>query len=240
MIYRCDDITEALASYALDALPPAERAGVVEHLAECRLHDEELAGFRAAAARLSLAVAGSSPPAGLRAALLEAFDREKSAPRAAEAPPLPEEPPALPAPSPAYPSGGILAIFRQPALAYGIAAALLVAVLGLAAWNVSMRESGDDVVRMATFESGMSLEVEYMKEQHVAVLNIDMPPPAAGMVYQAWMISEGNPVSLGLIDGSRGRMAFAADMEEGSSIAVSLEPAGGSEAPSEVKITAEF
>ena len=141
---------------------------------------------------------------------------------------------------PVRPWGSVLSIFRQPALAYGMAAALLIAVLGLAAWNMSLQDGGDNVLQAVGTAPGMSLNVEYYEDQKVAVLNIDMPPPAAGKVYQAWMIADGKPISLGLVDGSAGRMAFAADMKGASAVALSLEPAGGSAAPSEVKIAAQF
>lgn len=253
MNYGCSDAAEALPAYALNALPEEERLALIEHLAECREHDEELAAYRGVASRLPLVAAASpaKPPESLRSSLLDAFDREVSGAPAAAAEPVvaavsePEPSPVEPAaPITALPaprrSAGIFAIFQQPALAYGIAAALLIAVLGLTAWNLTLQDDGTSMLQASATAPGMSLNVEYYADQKVAVLNIDMPPPPAGQVYQAWMIADGKPVSMGVIEGNKGRMAFAADMAGATGVAVSQEPIGGSTTPSTVKVAAEF
>jgi anti-sigma-K factor RskA len=228
--YRCEDASEALAAYALDALPESERLSLLEHLAECRLHDEDLAGFRAVTERLPLLLPSTeSPAAALRVNLLDAFDREQEMPEpAAVISPAPARAPrALEQPARA----GFWAIFRQPSLAYGMAAALLIAVLGLAAWNVSLRDSSDDPRTTAVAGAGMTLKATYYPKLHVAVIDVDMPAPPSGQVYQAWMISDGRPISVGVLESNKGTMAFAMDMGEAQAIAVSLEPIGGSVAP---------
>lgn len=247
MNLRCSDAAELLPAYALDALPAEERLALIEHLAECREHDEEIAGYRAVAVRLPLTVSQTAaPPESLRSNLLEAFDREVAGPAAtaeaavpaAAAPePVPEEEPAV---VPAGSRSGLSALFQQPALAYGIAAALLIAVLGLTVWNLSMQDDPPTVLQASGVAPGMNLNVEYHAGQQVAVLNVSMPPPPEGHVYQAWMIADGKPVSMGVLDGYEGRMAFAADMEGVTAVAISQEPAGGSETPTTVKIAAEF
>jgi anti-sigma-K factor RskA len=243
--YGCNDAAEALAAYALDALPAAERLSLVEHLAECREHDEELAGYRMVATRLVLTIAKPAQPARLKNSLLEAFDREQTT--ASSGPVMVGS---VPAPMPAHRpqaargkpprSGGFLAIFRQPALAYGIAAALLIAVLGLAVWNINLQDNGGGVMTTAAAGPGMSLNVTYYKDEQVAVFDMTMPPPNAGQVYQAWMIADGKPVSLGLLAGNSGRQAFAADMSGANAVAISLEPEGGSAAPTNPVVQADF
>jgi anti-sigma-K factor RskA len=248
--YGCNDAAEALAAYALDALPAEERLVIVEHLAECRAHDDELAGYRMVATRLAQAVVTPAQPAALKNSILEAFDRglvpAAAAPSApvlvgsAPAPlPLPER--AVEAPVPARHSGGFFSIFRQPALAYGMAAALLIAVIGLAVWNISLRDNGDSVMTTAAAGPGMSLNVTYYAEQQVAVFDVSMPPPTTGQVYQAWMIAGGKPISLGVLSNNNGKQAFAADMSSANAVAISVEPAGGSAQPtSEPVVVAEF
>jgi anti-sigma-K factor RskA len=243
--YGCNDAAEALAAYALDALPAAERLSLVEHLAECREHDEELAGYRMVATRLVLTIAKPAQPARLKNSLLEAFDREQTT--ASSGPVMVGS---VPAPMPAHRpqaargkparSGGFLAIFRQPALAYGIAAALLIAVLGLAVWNINLQDDGGGVMTTAAAGPGMSLNVTYYKDEQVAVFDMTMPSPNAGQVYQAWMIADGKPVSLGLLAGNSGRQAFAADMSGANAVAISLEPEGGSAAPTNPIVQADF
>jgi anti-sigma-K factor RskA len=231
--YGCENASDALAAYALDALPELERLALLEHLAECRLHDEQLAGFRAVAGRLPLLVASTeAPPQSLRANLLDAFDREQlgqpvetvvpAAPSPVSRRDTAERPPSR---------GGFWAIFRQPSLAYGMAAALLIAVLGLAAWNVSLQDTSDDPRTTAVAGPNMTLKATYYPKLRIAVLDVDMPEPPAGQVYQAWMIADGQPVSVGVLYSNKGTMAFAMDMGQAQAIALSLEPAGGSVAP---------
>lgn len=242
MNYECSDAAEALAAYALDALPVDERLNLVEHLAECRSHDEELSGYRIVAERLALTVETPAQPAALKSSILAAFDRELAPPVApvAAAPVSTPIPAAVEPPAPSR-SGGFFAIFRQPALAYGIAAALLIAVVSLAAWNISLQDNGEDVMTTAAAGPGMSLNVIYYADRQVAVLDVDMPPPSAGQVYQAWMIADGKPVSLGVLASNSGRQAFAADMHTANAIAISVEPAGGSSAPTSTPVVvAEF
>lgn len=238
---RCEDIADALAAYALDALPEVERHALTEHLAECRAHDEELAAYRAVAGRLPLLADAATPPPALRLSLLGAFDRElapAAVPEVATAPAAQAEP--EPASEPVRPRGGLLSIFRQPAFAYGIAAALLFAIAGLGAWNLSLQDDGEHMLHATGAAPGMSLDVEYDEDRRIAVLDMDMPPPSAGHVYQAWLVMDGKMVNLGLVDSSQRRVAFAVDMTGASAIAVSMEPAGGSATPSNVKIKAEF
>src|SRR5690606_36104689 len=99
---------------------------------------------------------------------------------------------------------GFLSIFRQPALAYGMAAALLIAVIGLFAWNLSLQDR-DSVMTTAAAGPGMSVSVTYYGDQRVAVFDVSMPPPSSGQVYQAWMIEDGKPVSMGVLTSNSGR-----------------------------------
>ncbi|MGE0687356.1 MAG: anti-sigma factor [Dehalococcoidia bacterium] len=248
MNYGCSDAAEALAAYALDALPVDERLNLVEHLAECREHDEELAGYRMVTTRLALTVDVPAAPGTLKSSLLDAFDRERTpaispiAAVRAPAAPVGAVPVAAVVESPApVRSGGFFAIFRQPALAYGIAAALLIAVVSLGAWNMSLQDNGEDVMTTAAAGPGMSLNVTYYGDRQVVVFDLDMPPTSAGQVYQAWMIADGKPVSLGVLASNSGRQAFAADMHTANAVAISVEPAGGSAAPTTNPIVvAEF
>jgi anti-sigma-K factor RskA len=244
--YGCNDAAEALAAYALDALPAEERLILIEHLAECREHDEELAGYRMVATRLAVTVSAPQQPAGLKNSILDAFDREKT-PAATSPVVVGSAPAPLPRPVSSAPealphrSGGFLAIFRQPALAYGIAAALLIAVIGLAAWNFSLQNNDDNVRTTAAAGPGMSLNVTYYGGQQVAVFDVTMPPPNPGQVYQAWMIADGKPVSIGVLTSNNGRQAFAADMDQANAVAISIEPAGGSLQPtSDPVVVAQF
>src|SRR5688500_2701616 len=145
----------------------------------------------------------------------------------------------MPVPAPKRQGGLFEGLFRRPALGYGIAAALLAAVLGLAAWNLTL--SDDDTpaaaVMTRTFQQdSMRLELVYVPDQRVGVLNLQMPAPAAGRDYQLWQITDAGPESLGIIDYQQGSHAIQADLSRATAIAVSLEPIGGSAQPTTTPI----
>jgi anti-sigma-K factor RskA len=243
MMPRCEEIDEVLAAYALDAVDADERLAVLEHLAECRLHDEALLMYREAAGMLPLALEDVRPTPAARSSLLSAFEAAKADeardPAALPiAQPQPSSAPARPtAQTPARtpvvvaPQRSGLPFFRTPNLGFGLAAALLVAVLGLAAWNLSLQADDRDLVaRTTTSQGDMSLELYYLEDDGVAVLKLEMPPLTGGRVYQAWQLVSGQPVSLGVVHGT-GVTAVPAELAGASAIAISVEPPGGSAAP---------
>ncbi len=247
MMLRCEDIDELLAAYALNALDPDERLTVLEHLAECRTHDEVLLMYREVAGMLPLALEDARPAPSARSSLLSAFEAAitAEAPIPAPAPRAQTQPPATPAPvrpaaqtpTPARtpvvvsPQRSRFPLFRMPNLGLGLAAALLVVVLGLAAWNLSLQADDRDLVaRTTTSQGDMSLQLYYLEDDGVAVLKLEMPPLTGGRVYQAWQLVGGQPVSLGVVQGS-GITAVPAELAGASAIAISIEPPGGSAAP---------
>src|SRR3954467_3504333 len=72
----CSEIADLLPAYVLDAMEGEERCALMEHLAECRLHDADLQVEREAALMLSEVIPPVAPPATLRTSLLDAFDKE--------------------------------------------------------------------------------------------------------------------------------------------------------------------
>jgi anti-sigma-K factor RskA len=220
--YTCRDIDELLAGYVADALVEDERCSVNEHLAECRRHDVELTAMRADIERLALSVQPVEPPASLRGSLLAAFDEAVAAPE-----PAPLEIQTVRA------ARAKRSVFSTSGFAYAVAAAMLVLAVGLGAWGLS-RDSGDggsDVLVAQSRQGDASLQVMYVPSQQVAVMEVDLPSLPAGRVYQAWRIDGGAPTSLGLVETTSGSIAVQADLTGATAIALSVEPSGGSPAP---------
>ena len=120
----------------------------------------------------------------------------------------------------------------RPEVAYGLAAALLIALIGVAAWNLSLRSGGDNIlVRMAQAGDGQ-IRVIYVRDQNLVVIDYTLPQLPPDRIYQAWAIprSGGAPVSLGLL-ARDGPSAFKADLRSATAVAVSVEPPGGSTQP---------
>lgn len=218
MTLACRDIDDLLPALAADALPSDERLEVLEHLADCRQHDAELAGYRDVLGAVAAVLPERAPPPRLREGLLREFDRV-TATGSSESRPMVR---------PAWRPWNLL---TRPSFAYGLAATLVLLVVGLAAWNLSLQD-GADVMQTSARAGDASFEVAYLPERHLAVLQVDMPAVPPGRVYQAWKInSAGQPVSLGVLPSNRGEVVFAADLSDATAVAISVEPAGGSPAP---------
>jgi anti-sigma-K factor RskA len=218
MILRCAEIDDLIGPYALDALEAEDRLAVLEHLSECRAHDAGLEAYRSVASSLPLLLDKVAPPEGLRPGLLHDFEAAAQ---------LPEQDSFSPRRKRSW-----WLLLLQPAARYGIAAVLLVLVLGLAAWNFSLQNEpadGDFVARDIE-QGGMRLEVLYLPDEQLAILTIDMPPVRAGRAYQVWQITDSGPLSLGIIE-NRSPKALKVDLSRASAVAVSDEPASGSVAP---------
>lgn len=228
-----------VGAYAIDAVDDLERAAFDRHLAECAACTTEVGEYRATAARLTEGV-WSVPPPRLREQVLT---------RAAATPQLSPTGRRRPAPAP-------VARWRRLT-----AAAAVLGVLGVGAaattYTVQEQRLGDQRVAAAAAQQRadrieavlaapdaalradeltgggrVTVVVSNSIDAGVVVL-ADAPPPGPDQAYQLWVLEGATPVSVGLlapgqaestelIEGVRGRDAFA----------VSLEPAGGSPAPS--------
>jgi len=221
--YTCRDVDDLLSGYAANALDEQERCAVSEHLAECRRHDAELTAMRSDLERVALSMQPVEPPAGLRDSLLRAFDEAVATPQAA-----PEQ-----LPTRRRDASAKRGIFSGPAFAYAVAAAMLALAIGLGAWGLS-RGDGDAGGRIVIAQSSTgdaSMKLTYLPEQQVAVMEVDLPSLPAGRVYQAWRIDGGAPVSLGVMETTSGRIAMEVDLSGATAVALSVEPTGGSAAP---------
>jgi hypothetical protein len=142
------------------------------------------------------------------------------------------------------------------------AAVLLIAVLG--AWNVVLQSRAGEVEQRAQVIA-QAIAASTLPDAEVAVLRgtgpaqgasgfaafpadgegyivlVDLPPAPAGQTYQAWYMVDGQPSSAGLMAvGSDGYAVLSGvDPREGTQqIALTIEPAGGVDAPSAAPVVA--
>jgi hypothetical protein len=213
----CTQANDLLAAYATDSLIEEERCAFTAHLAECRLHDEELAGYRAVTSRLPSAIPPVEPPLQLRSSLLSSFDSLINAQTESE-------------PIAPRPQRGILHLVGNTGFAYGLAAvAVLVAVLALAGLAV-IDTGGEDVRQVRNAADGGQFVLTYLPGRQVGVIDLNLPVLPSGRVYQAWQITDRGPESLGVVANS-GATAFKADLSRATNIAFTDEPSGGSTQP---------
>ena len=229
-----EDLKEA---YALGALPDDERATVEAYLA---LHPErqaEIDDMVGIAGLLALAPPEQEPPADLRRRLMQVVESESVQPEVAERP------------TPSW--FGWLGGFRNVAL--GAAAVLLV---GLLSWNVllqgdvqelrgqveaarSARSANEaqqtrDIALGGTWaEQGARAEVTALKDDRAILVVEDMPSMPDDRTGQVWVIRDEKPEPSGLLEpsGNMAATAITANLRGADAIAVTVEPAGGSDEP---------
>jgi anti-sigma-K factor RskA len=216
---NCDEVEDLLGAYALDALPGDVWADVTSHLATCAKHPEA-AELRAVAGALAFAAPEAHPSAALKTRLLDAL-REESAPPAATPRRI-----------------GVLSRLKQlvpqRAVPYALAGALVIALIALVITNLG---GEDQPGRAAVSLSGENHAgaVVYELEDGIIVLDAEgLKPLDTAQTYQLWSIASGKPSSLGLIGTAPNGAALVvvrADLNAIESLAVTIEPAGGSIAP---------
>jgi anti-sigma-K factor RskA len=203
------DIHELAAGYVLDALDSGERREFESHLTGCTICAEELPSLRAAAGALAYAVDTSpAPSSGLRAEILERAVPERHTP--ATVVPLRRRA-ALP----------IVSAVTAAAVAAGI-------VVGL--WASSSAGPSRPLVVPIEGRQG-SLVVTDGGGAFLVVPRLRSAPP--GKTYEAWVVLDGIARPAGTFQGGKERVVVSLDrpVPSGARVAVSLEPAGGSQQP---------
>ncbi len=226
-------IRDLLPGYSLGILDEEELNGVREHLAVCAACRAELASFREVAGTLAAAAPQRDLPAGLEARILRAV-RDRSAAQEASGPRLDVRRPGRPRGSP------------WPALT-GIAAAVAL-VLGagnLLQWSgvLSPAARGMPPKLSTAVLSGTGSAPEAYgtivldpKDNKGVLAVTGLPALDPGRQYQLWLIRDGQRRSGGVFSpDTEGYGALLltvpADFRDFRSFGVSIEPRGGSPAP---------
>jgi anti-sigma-K factor RskA len=211
------ELHDLTAAYALDALEPDERAAFAEHLRGCERCREEVAAFEQTAAALAYAAEAPPPPPEVRERLLEAARAER-----------PNVVPLRP---------------RWAVPAAAAAAVAACAALGLGLWAASLRsdltQEREARAALAVLARPDARRVPLAGADGVAAFTPDgravlafarLPEPPKGKTYQAWVIEDGQkPRPAGVFDGRT--LVLTRSLPAGSVIAITVEPKGGSPAP---------
>ena len=204
-----DEMLELASLCALDALDPAERSTVLAHIRECPVCADEYAAALAATGGLA-AAAAEQPPAALRARVLgAAIARSRtSAP---------------------------ISIFRRKRF-YAAIVAVAAAIAALIVFGTpSNREQSWAISCLpgatACRASGRVIAADGVLRLEATGLSA-LPP---GKVYQAWIIQPGGkPVPEPTFEADargHGAATVPGGQPKGTLLAVTVEPAGGSKAP---------
>src|SRR5688572_24747771 len=231
-------ILELLPAYILDCLDEAETVMVAEHLATCPSCQAEFQAYQAVTDRLALIVPEAEPSPDLKTRLLAR---------------LSQTPPAIPV-SPSPRSGwSWLKPHTWSGLAWGIISLSLILLLGIS--NLLLWQRLNDFE--ATNRPGEMWAVPLVGTgpapaangfiiigadgQNGALVVDKLPSLGAEQQYQLWLIKEGQQTSGAVFSvdeagygGTRVRAPLS--LFEYSDFGVSIEPAGGSPAPTGAKV----
>lgn len=205
-----ETLHELTAAYVLDALDVAELEAFEEHVVTCERCREEIAELRIAAGALAFGVPSATPPPALRGRILEAARAERTNV-------IPLRP-------------------RWAAPVAALAAVAACAAIGLGAWNVALHDQlghdqGGALRRIAL--SGANGSLVATPGGSAALVLSDLAAAPVGRTYEAW-VKHGNSVApAGLFRGGYPTtiVTLTHAVPSGAVVAVTVEPAGGTSAP---------
>jgi anti-sigma-K factor RskA len=200
------EIHELSAAYALDALEPEQRAAFEEHLLRCAECRETVSLFQETAAALAFGVEAPVPPPALGRRIVEEARRERP---------------------------NVVALRPRWVLpaAATVAAVAACAAIALGVWTAMLSNRLDARPEALALEgTNGSLIVSPEGEGTLLVDELAAAPP--DMTYEAWVIQNGTALPAGTFSGGN-RVAFVLTrtIPDGAVVAVTLEPAGGVEKP---------
>jgi anti-sigma-K factor RskA len=245
------DIHGLSGAYAVDALDPEERRAFEQHLAQCAECQAEVASLRAAATSLS-ALSESEPPPALRASVLAAITTVRPLPplEPPVAPPAVDDSGSVVSPSVVVPLRSRRA--RVPWL-LAAAAAVVLGIGGLAwgPWHGGADRTrltateqvlrADDAQRLQkTIGSARATIVRSVSLGKAVIIADNMPAAPAGKDYQLWLEFPGKGmVSAGLMPHDAKptlTMPLEGDASKAVAAGITVEPSGGSTAPTSAPI----
>lgn len=247
------DVHALSGAYALDALEPAEAAAFEQHLESCSSCRDEVRSLREAAGALSVD-AEEAPPASLRSSVLAGISQVRPLPPVGQVDAAAAEPGPADEVAAARSRRGRM---RAPWLVGAAAALALVAggavvrsvqlgneldsVSAQAAEVTAVLTAPDATTTSASVTTGGRAAVVSSASLGKSVLVTDgMAPAPAGRTYQIWYLSDsGAPTSAGFVpEGSSTAVVLSGDLATATGVGVTVEPAGGSPAPTTTPILA--
>lgn len=232
------ELRELLGAYAVHALEPDEHELVAMHAVGCGECTDELMVLLDAAAALG-AMALEEPADSV----WEQLQRNMRAP-ALVVPVSAAR--VLPAAATVLPIGRArgrwkVAVAASAAAAIAVATTLAVTGSGspsiAALANRAARETGATTVGLRGADGSLFAEAILTTSGQGYLRSTALAPLNADRTYQLWTIEKGQPVSVGLLGSSPKVTAFALHRGRTTeAIAISVEPAGGSSAPSSTPV----
>lgn len=242
-----EESLELAGLYVLDALTPDEKVAVDAHLEDCPEEHPDYEDLGGVAPALAMLAEPISTPAALKSKVMASYRAEVGA-----APDAVWSSRDVVAPAP------VAQRSRMPGWlgwAAAAAAVLVLAVVGL--WALNTSAELDKANQQAT-QISQAVAAMAAPGAQVAILHgsgpaagvsgfaafpptgtgymvlTDVPAAPSGMTYQAWYIVDGTPTSAGTMTADADGNVVAAGLQPMSGtdvVAVTVEPAGGSDQP---------
>lgn len=256
-----DDARDLLGAYALDAVDDVERRAVERLVERDPDAARELAGLRATAALLGSAMSASPPPAlrsDVFASIRRTPQAPAAAPAGPASTPVgPASAPVGPASAPGAPAtpGAPVPIgrarsarLRRPTTWLAVAATALGAAVVPTVLAVQQAREADRAQRQ-----GLAV-AELLADPDATVVRAEVPAggtavgvlagdralftatgladPGEGREYQLWVLRDGEPLPADVMPDQDGTVrALTEDYRPGDALAVTVEPAAGSQEP---------
>ncbi|WP_424188717.1 anti-sigma factor [Actinokineospora sp. G85] len=231
------DIHALTGAYALNAIPEFERAEFERHLVECESCAQEVRELQATATRLGEA-ASEAPPPELKARVLARIAEVRQLPPVDDLGARRERRSGVPLATKLF--GAAAAVFMVISVSLGV---LLVRngneldqSRDQAAAMSNLLSARDARVVSGTAAGGLSGTVLLSRDRgQVMLLAGNVPAAPEGKTYQVWLMGEGAPKSIGLMvpDASgQASLLNTGGVGNAENIGVTVEPSGGSVAPS--------
>lgn len=227
-----DQASELLAAHALDALDDSERAALEAHVAGCPRCQAELDSLRGVAGALGNLV--ESPPDSVWRSISSRLYGE------GEVVPPPLVVPISARPTPrrwrlAVPVGLAAAVVAVLAIALSNANGHVSRLQGaLKAGEVAaaLNTPGHRLVDLASAEHAELMRFVLLPDGRGYLLTSHLPSLSARQTYQLWGIVKGKAISIGLMGRDPRFVTFTvSSTPRPATLAVTVEPAGGSQAP---------
>jgi len=227
--------TDAVGAYLLDAMPDDERERFEAHLESCTVCRAEVESLRVATDALPASVTQLSPPPELKGRIMAVVQAEaellaSAAGRGADLPEKPRRRFSLPSLRPVTALVAVIALLAVGVLAGG-----------------RLNDSGPStrtISAQVNPQRAAGARVSLVRTGDQAKLVVrGMPAPPEGRVYQVWLKREGRaaPVPTSALwlprkDGSAS-VDVPGSLEDVEAVLVTGEPAGGSDAPTQLPPT---
>jgi anti-sigma-K factor RskA len=245
------DLSVLSGSFALNALDPADETAFEAHLAVSEDARDEVTELSDTAVLLGKAVAPIAPPASLKASIMAQLD---ATPQDSVAPSLTALPAAASRPGSAA-ARAERRWYTSPMATLAGAAAVVALIVGgnvlVGSFNPGVHQvQGDQLAaitaavdshrRAAQITGGGSATLVWSNEMGRSALIVDgLPPLPADKTYELWYIDsagERPAGTLSVADAGSTWQVLDGAMKVGDTVGVTVEPAGGSPAPTTTPI----